>query len=81
MADYRIFSDIPGHELPSDPVARADIEHVLEHGYVILEDVFSKEKAESSKAEMRRMQGDAPVAGRNSFEGFDTNRIYSLLNK
>ena len=81
MAEYTVHADTTEHELPSDPIARADVEHVLEHGYVILENVFSKAKAESTKAEMRRLQGDAPLVGRNPFEGLDTNRIYSLLNK
>jgi len=71
----------PEHELPADPKHRANIEHVLEHGYIVLENQFSKEEAEEAKAEMRRMSGTKPKKGRNPFEGRDTNRIYSLLNK
>ncbi|KAL1954876.1 hypothetical protein VTO42DRAFT_465 [Malbranchea cinnamomea] len=67
--------------LPSDPVDRANIEHVLKHGYVVLENCFSKEEAEAAKAEIDRLSGRAPFKGRNAFEGFNTNRIYSLLNK
>lgn len=67
--------------LPLDPVDRANIEHVLKHGYVVLEDCFTKDEADSAKAEIDRLSGSAPVKGRNAFEGFNTNRIYSLLNK
>ncbi|EFW16937.1 hypothetical protein D8B26_003747 [Coccidioides posadasii str. Silveira] len=67
--------------LPEDPVDRANVEHVLQHGYVVIENCFSKEEAEAAKAEIDRLSGSAPMIGRNSFEGFNTNRIYSLLNK
>ncbi|KMU90035.1 hypothetical protein CIHG_07719 [Coccidioides immitis H538.4] len=67
--------------LPEDPVDRANMEHVLQHGYVVIENCFSKEEAEAAKAEIDRLSGSAPMIGRNSFEGFNTNRIYSLLNK
>lgn len=66
---------------PSDPKTRANVEHVLDHGYVVIPNVFSRADAEAAKAEMRRLSGSAPRAGRNPFEGLDTNRIYSLLNK
>lgn len=69
------------HKLPTDPKHRANVEHVLEHGYVVLKDAFSKQEAEEAKAEMRRLGGARPKRGRNPFEGKDTNRIYSLLNK
>ncbi|KAF2432123.1 phytanoyl-CoA dioxygenase [Tothia fuscella] len=70
-----------GSRSPSNPQTRADIEHVLEHGYVILEDCFSKAEAEDAKKEIRRLSGDSPEPGRNPFEGLKTNRIYALLNK
>jgi hypothetical protein len=68
-------------ELPSDPVDRANVEHVLKHGYVILENCFSKAEAEAAKTEIDRLSGGSPLKGRNPFEGLSTNRIYSLLNK
>lgn len=71
----------PTHSMPSDPKTRANIEHVLEHGYVIIPNAFSTQDAEAAKAEMLRLSGARPKAGRNPFEGLDTNRIYSLLNK
>ncbi|KAF2240167.1 phytanoyl-CoA dioxygenase [Viridothelium virens] len=68
--------------LPSDPVPRANVEHVLDHGYVIIQDAFTKNEAEEAKAEIRRLsEGSAALKGRNPFEGLDTTRIYSLLNK
>jgi ectoine hydroxylase-related dioxygenase (phytanoyl-CoA dioxygenase family) len=72
---------LQGKPLPSDPVARADIEHVLEHGYVILPDCFTKAEAKEAREEIKRLLGDNPLGGRNAFEGINTNRIYSLLNK
>ena len=74
-------SNFPRRPLPTDPTSRADIDHVLEHGYVVLRDVFTKEDAEAAKAEIRRLSGSSPLTGRNPFEGIDTSRIYSLLNK
>jgi len=81
MATFTFPSEPPERSLPSDPVSRGDIEHVRKHGYVVLESVFSKAEAEEAKAEIKRMSGSAPMVGRNAFEGLDTNRIYSLLNK
>jgi len=66
--------------LPSDPQTRADIEQCLENGYVVLENVFSLDEAAEAKAEIGRLSGKDPIAGRNSFEGLKTTRIYSLLS-
>lgn len=68
-------------QLPSDPTLRADVEHVLEHGYAVLPNCFSKAEAAEARAEIERLLGSAPLAGRNRFEGERTNRIYGLLNK
>ena len=81
MAPFNLFSEAPKRELPSDPTSRSDVEAVLAHGYAVLNDVFTKAEAEEAKAEMRRLTGNAPLKGRNPFEGINTNRIYSLLNK
>jgi hypothetical protein len=81
MADYTVFYQAQGPKIPDDPVSRADIEHVKEFGYVILENVFTLEEAHEAKAEIARLSGQSPLKGRNVFEGLDTNRIYSLLNK
>ncbi|KAK5462925.1 hypothetical protein LTS15_002637 [Exophiala xenobiotica] len=67
--------------LPDDPLTRSDVEHVLEHGYVVIPDCFTKAEAEEARGEITRLLGKDPLGGRNSFEGLSTNRIYSLLNK
>jgi Phytanoyl-CoA dioxygenase (PhyH) len=67
--------------LPTDPSLRADIEQVLEHGYIILTNCFTKAEAREARDEIDRLLGSAPLTGRNDFEGIATNRIYSLLNK
>lgn len=67
--------------LPDDPVDRANVQSVLENGYVVLKDCFTKEEADAAKAEIDRLSGNSPIMGRNAFEGYNTNRIYSLLNK
>ena len=67
--------------LPTDPAVRADVEHVIEHGYVIIPDCFTKAEAKEARDEIQRLLGSTPLGGRNAFEGLNTNRIYSLLNK
>jgi hypothetical protein len=67
--------------LPANPQTRADIEHVLKHGYVILPGCFTPAQALEARNEIDRLLGSAPLTGRNAFEGHATNRIYSLLNK
>jgi hypothetical protein len=71
----------PVKPLPTDPSLRADILHVLTHGYVILPDSFTRAEAAEARAEIDRLSGPQPLKGRNAFEGANTNRIYSLLNK
>jgi hypothetical protein len=79
--DFKLFSVTNKRPLPTDPTTRADVEHVLKHGYVIIPDVFSKAEAQEARDEIRRLLGPTPLVGRNNFEGLNTNRIYSLLNK
>lgn len=67
--------------MPKDPVNRANVEHVLRHGYVVIRNCFTKQEADEAKAETDRLGGPFPMGGRNDFEGFKTHRIYSLLNK
>lgn len=69
------------HPMPTDPQTRRDVEEVLENGYIILENSFTLAEAAEAKAEIDRLSGEHPEAGRNPFEGLKTNRIYSLLNK
>jgi ectoine hydroxylase-related dioxygenase (phytanoyl-CoA dioxygenase family) len=72
---------LPSRVLPEYPSLRADIQHVLEHGYIILPDSFTATEAQEACDEIDRLSGDSPLHGRNAFEGLVTNRIYSLLNK
>ncbi|KAK5097007.1 hypothetical protein LTR70_002190 [Exophiala xenobiotica] len=79
---FRLYSRAAEHKsLPSDPAVRRDVEHILEHGYVIIPDCFSKAEAKEARDEIQRLLGKDPQKGRNPFEGLNTNRIYSLLNK
>lgn len=61
------------------------IDHVLEHGYVILPNLFTPEQVEIANSEVARLEtigaGPAAIAGRNSFEGFKTGRVYALADK
>jgi ectoine hydroxylase-related dioxygenase (phytanoyl-CoA dioxygenase family) len=67
--------------LPSDPTLRSYVEQVLRDGFVVMPNVFSEAEALEAIAEIDRLQGDAPKPGHNSFDGFKTNRIFSLLGK
>lgn len=73
------FSHCP--DLPEDEVNRADVEAVLQDGYVVMENLIPMEEIENLRDEIARMTGDSPKLGRHIFEGRDTVRLYSLLNK
>ncbi len=82
ISEFNFYSNqTPLKSLPSDPSIRSDIEHVLKHGYIILPDQFSATEAAEARNEIDRLSGPNPMTGRNDFEGHNTNRIYSLLNK
>ncbi|KAI1615603.1 hypothetical protein EDD36DRAFT_433196 [Exophiala viscosa] len=79
---FKLYSQaIKRRPLPEDPITRADVEHVLEHGYIVLPDCFTAAEAKEGRNEIIRLLGKDPLGGRNPFEGLNTNRIYSLLNK
>ena len=82
-ADFQFYSATQSQKpLPeTDPSLRADIEHVLRHGYVIIPHAFTSSEAREARNEIHRLSGTSPLTGRNDFEGLNTNRIYSLLNK
>ncbi|PTB38218.1 uncharacterized protein TrAFT101_011679 [Trichoderma asperellum] len=67
--------------LPSDPAIRSLIQAVLKDGYVVIPNAFSEAEALEAKAEIDRLHGQSPRIGRDSFDGFKTNRIFALLNK
>jgi ectoine hydroxylase-related dioxygenase (phytanoyl-CoA dioxygenase family) len=59
----------------------------LKNGFVILKNIFSKTEVELALSEMARLEalksGPASQGGRNSFEGFQTRRMYAgtILDK
>ena len=76
-------SFIPGRK--SFTVAH-HIDHVLEHGYVILPNLYTPHQVSIAKEELARLEklqnsGPAAKGGRNDFEGFNTGRIYALTDK
>ncbi|KAK4067230.1 uncharacterized protein Triagg1_7673 [Trichoderma aggressivum f. europaeum] len=67
--------------LPSDPATRSLVQAVLRDGYVVIPNAFTEAEALEAKAEIDRLHGQRPRIGRDSFDGFKTNRIFALLNK
>ncbi|KAJ4503745.1 hypothetical protein HRR90_004964 [Exophiala dermatitidis] len=55
--------------------------HKTAHGYVVIPECFTRAEAKEARDEIVRLLGQNPLGGRNPFEGRNTNRIYSLLNK
>ncbi|KAL7929962.1 hypothetical protein V8C35DRAFT_314254 [Trichoderma chlorosporum] len=77
---------------PSGPKATdARIERLIDqinrHGYAIITDAFSPQSVAEAKAEIAQLTTDPEVAGpasqrgRNTFEGYKTQRLYALANK
>ncbi|KAG9238426.1 phytanoyl-CoA-dioxygenase-like protein [Amylocarpus encephaloides] len=74
---------LPGKK---DPSISHLIDHVLEHGYVILPSLFTKEQVDTGNSELARLHsektsGPASRGGRNTFEGLQTRRVYALADK
>ena len=74
---------LPGKK---DPSVAHLIDQVLEHGYVILPSIFTPSQVSLALKELSRLEaldtsGPASKGGRNSFEGFETKRIYALADK
>ncbi|KIM98354.1 hypothetical protein OIDMADRAFT_31157 [Oidiodendron maius Zn] len=74
---------LPG---PKDKSIQSLIDHVLEHGYVILPSIYTPAQVqhaldELDRLEQQRSSGPASQGGRNDFEGFKTRRIYALADK
>ena len=54
--DFKIYSRATERKpLPEDPILQGDIEHVLEHGFVVLPDCFSKAEAKEARHEIIRL--------------------------
>ena len=59
---------------------QADVEHLDQHGYVVVPGLLSGGQIQRIKAELAPyLRGT--LRGRNDFEGFDTERVYALLAK
>jgi len=56
----------------------ADFEALMKNGYVIIENLLSKEVCEQIKADGLNLLGRT---GRNAFEGHKTQRVYDVLSK
>jgi ectoine hydroxylase-related dioxygenase (phytanoyl-CoA dioxygenase family) len=74
---------LPGKK---DPSIQPLIDHVLEHGYVIFEKLYTPAEVSLALEEVGRLEalessGPASRGGRNPFEGLSTKRIYSLPDK
>lgn len=63
------------------------IHQINSHGYAIIHNAFSASIVAEAKAEVTRltadpeMVGPAGEKGRNTFEGYKTQRLYALANK
>ncbi|KAL7918103.1 PhyH domain-containing protein [Trichoderma austrokoningii] len=63
------------------------IDEVNQHGFVIIQDAFVASAVAAAKEEALRLTNDpktagpAGLAGRNTFEGHKTQRMYSLVDK
>ena len=58
------------------------VDHINEHGYVVLPNIYTQAEMEEAKAEVSRLEeAHEATRGRNTFEGEKTDRIYALANK
>ncbi|EED11454.1 phytanoyl-CoA dioxygenase family protein [Talaromyces stipitatus ATCC 10500] len=69
-----------------EPKIEAFIKEVQENGFVIIRDAFSMADIAETKVELTQLAssgrgGPAGTKGRNAFEGYQTGRIYALLDK
>ncbi|KAL7811104.1 PhyH domain-containing protein [Trichoderma gracile] len=72
---------------PPTPRIQSLIDEVTTHGYVVIRNAFSPSSVAAAKAEVARLSADPKTAGpagtkgRNTFEGFRTQRLYALPDK
>ncbi|KAL1857055.1 hypothetical protein Daus18300_010503 [Diaporthe australafricana] len=71
---------------PVDADTQKLIDQVVAQGYVIIKDAFTNAQADEALEDLARLSaasdaGPAAAGGRNTFEGFQTQRIYNLVNK
>jgi ectoine hydroxylase-related dioxygenase (phytanoyl-CoA dioxygenase family) len=65
---------------PPDVGADRVTEALDEHGYAVIEDLLTPDQVAAKRAELDRLLALTPT-GRNTFEGFRTQRVYALLAK
>lgn len=66
--------------LTRDATVEAAVEAVDRDGYVIIERLMDQAWVEAAKEDLRRVLAETST-GRNSFEGFSTQRVYALFAK
>ena len=54
------------------------VERMQRDGYCVVEGVLGEEEVAAARASLRDVLAATPT-GRNSFEGFDTQRVYALF--
>lgn len=84
-ADKRLSK--PSLSKPLDARIQQLIDQVNKHGYAIINNAFSPETVAKAKATVAQLTADPKTAGpasekgRNTFEGYKTQRLYALANK
>jgi hypothetical protein len=56
------------------------VERLTDNGYAIVSGMMSPEQVDVARTDLRRLLDSTPT-GRNSFEGFTTQRVYALFAK
>ncbi|ABG42272.1 Phytanoyl-CoA dioxygenase [Paraglaciecola sp. T6c] len=65
-------------KLIPEHVTRADLKQVEKNGYIVIENVLSSDEITTVKNAILPLLNET---GRNSFEGYKTQRLYGVLNK
>ena len=74
---YRQTTCKTAQQIPVE-VTQADLAQIEKQGYVIIENVLSAQELATIKAEIGPLLKET---GRNSFEGYKTQRLYAVLTK
>lgn len=56
------------------------LDTLVDQGWVVIDDALDDDTIDRAEAEIRRLLADTPT-GRDSFEGFATQRVYALAGK
>ncbi|MBI2767245.1 MAG: phytanoyl-CoA dioxygenase family protein [Chloroflexi bacterium] len=68
------------HIAPADATVDRLVAELEEHGFAIVEGVLSADEVRAKREDLVDVFAATPT-GRNSFEGFSTQRIYALFAK